>query len=746
MSRLIIISNRLPFSLDISGTEPVIRQSSGGLVSALKSYFERSKQSSNKFKEKVWIGSADFSQAEWEKFGNTLSGEDFSVEPVFIDDAEYSNYYNGFSNSTIWPLFHYFSSLTEYKKEYFDAYYNVNALFAKKIAAFLKPGDVVWIHDYQLMILPMLLRKEAPEATIGFFLHIPFPSYELYRLMPKEWKKSLLLGMLGADLVGFHTYDYVQHFIQSVKMILGIDNNYNKIHFDNRIIKADLFPIGIDFEKFRDASKNKKVQEISEDIRKNYEQKKIIFSVDRLDYTKGLNYRLQGFENFLVKYPEWMEKVIFILNIVPSRDVIPTYLDRKKQIEEKISTINGKFSTLHWQPIIYRYNHLAFEDLCALYLSAEVALITPMRDGMNLVAKEYVAASKEGGVLILSELAGAAAELNEALLVTPTDTDQMADYIDQALVMPIAEQKSRISFMQKRLTEYDVVSWVNDFLEQLADVKKDQQLKRAKLLDEATIEKINTHYRDAKKRFFLLDYDGTLSAYTKIPSEAAPDKKALNCLKVLSSDPRNEVVIISGRDLQTLDRWLGHLPLHFVSEHGVFIKHKNGQWETQTKISPEWKDQIRPMLQSYVTRCSGSLIEEKANTLSWHYRNTQPDLGFVRSRELLNNLLQLTSNTPVQVIDGNKVIEVRLAGMDKGMTGLKLANHFNPDFLLCIGDDTTDEDMFKALHKKAYTIRVGSETSSADYSIASQVEVVPFLDNLSFQPIRKKRWLFTSII
>ncbi|TDH27432.1 bifunctional alpha,alpha-trehalose-phosphate synthase (UDP-forming)/trehalose-phosphatase [Segetibacter sp. 3557_3] len=743
MSRLIIVSNRLPFSLDTSGDKPVIRQSSGGLVSALQSYFERSKQSAGKFKSKQWIGSANFSQEEWNAYSSTLSGEDFSIQPIFVDEHEYSDYYNGFSNSTIWPLFHYFSSLTEYQSEYYDAYKSVNELFAREIAAVVQPGDVVWIHDYQLMLLPMLLRQQAPEITIGFFLHIPFPSYELYRLLPASWRKNLLLGILGADLIGFHTYDYVSHFIQSVKMILRIDNHYNTIQFNNRLIKTELFPIGIDFEKFRDAVKNSKVKEISSDLRKVYGDKKIIFSVDRLDYTKGLNYRLKGFEQFLTRYPEWREKVIFILNIIPSRDAIPTYGERKKMIEENISMINGKFSTLHWQPLIYRYNHLAFEDLCALYQTAEVALITPLRDGMNLVAKEYVAASNNGGVLILSELAGAAAELNEALLLTPTDTDQMAEYLATALEMPLAEQKSRMKTMQGRLQEYDVVVWVNDFLDQLEEIKNEQRRAKAKLLDNATTEKIHRHYQGAKKRCFLLDYDGTLSPYTKLPSEAAPGKQVLQCLKNLSADPKNEVVIISGRDSQTLDKWLSHLPIHFVSEHGVFIKHKNGKWETQTKVSPEWKDKIRPMFQSYVTRCAGSLIEEKANTLSWHYRNTQPDLGFVRSRELLNNLLQLTSNTPIQVIDGNKVIEVRLSGMDKGITGLKLSTHFNADFMICIGDDTTDEDMFKALHNKAYTIRVGSETTAADYSLSSQEEVIPFLENLmQEQPSRKKRWLF----
>jgi trehalose 6-phosphate synthase/phosphatase len=452
--------------------------------------------------------------------------------------------------------------------------------------------------------------------------------------------------------------------------------------------------------------------------------------VDRLDYTKGLNYRLEGYESFLQRYPEWREKVIFILNIVPSRDKIAAYNDRKRMIEEKVSEINGKYSSIQWQPLIYRYNHLPFKELCGLYLAANIALITPLRDGMNLVAKEFVASSQEGGVLILSELTGAASELNEALLVNPTDTEEMANTIARSLIMPLEEQKHRMEAMQKRLSEYDVIQWVNDFLEQLARVKNDQKKMEVKLLDAETIAKIKDDYAKAAKRVILLDYDGTLTALTKIPSEAFPSQEVLRFLQELSSDKKNEVVIISGRDAETLQKWLGHLKLNFVAEHGALIKYKNGTWHSQTNVPSGWKEEIRPMLETYVLRCPGSQIEEKQNTISWHYRNAHNDLGFLRSRELLNNLSELTGNSPIQVIDGNKVIEVRLTGMDKGMTALKVINKFSPDFTLCIGDDTTDEDMFSAVELKAYTIKIGNGTTAARFNVASQEEVLPFLQEI----------------
>jgi len=731
MSRLIIISNRLPFSLDTTGDKPQIRQSSGGLVSALKGYFEQSSQKGTQFTEKIWVGSCEFSVKDWNENKDNLQGADFSIEPVFLDKELYSDYYNGFSNSTIWPLFHYFPSITEYKKKHFDAYCKVNKLFADRIIEIMQPDDVIWVHDYQLMIVPQMLRKAYADATIGFFLHIPFPSYEIFRMLPREWKNIIMQGLMGADLVGFHTYDYAQYFIISAKMVLGLDNSYNTLQYNNRLVKSDLFPIGIDFNKFKNASEDKEVIAYKDDLLKNFQDKKIIFSVDRLDYTKGLTPRLQGYENFLERYPEWREKVIFILNIVPSRDTIPRYNERKRSIEQMVSTINGKYSTIQWQPIIYRYNHLEFQELCGLYLAANVALITPLRDGMNLVAKEFVASSKEGGVLILSELTGAANELNEACLVNPTDTEEMADTIATALMMPLEEQKSRMQVMQKRLSEYDVVQWVNDFLDQLAKTKKEEKKLKVKLLDSNNTRKIISDYKQAQKRLILLDYDGTLSPLMKMPKQAAPKEELLNYLQLVTADEKNEVVIISGRDADTLETWLGHLNLSFIAEHGALIKYKEGVWESQTTVPSEWKNEIRPMLESYVFRCAGSFLEEKQHSLSWHYRNTHPGLGFIRSRELLNNLLQLTTNTPIQIIDGNKVLEVRISGMDKGMTALKLVNRFDPDFILCIGDDTTDEDMFKALESKAYTIKVGNASTAAVYNIDNQASVLPLLSQFN---------------
>jgi trehalose 6-phosphate synthase/phosphatase len=745
MSRLIIISNRLPVSIDKAGDDVVVRPSSGGLVSAIKSYLEGAGKDARLFQNTIWIGSVDASEEDWKLITDmqALQGN-FEVEPVFVEKKTYDAFYNGFSNSTLWPLFHYFPSLVEYDAESFAAYKQVNRIFAEKITAVYQPGDVVWVHDYQLLLLPQLIRSSVPEATIGFFLHIPFPSYEIFRLLPTAWKRELLQGMLGADLIGFHTHDYVQHFIQSTKMVLAAENQFSTVYFKNRIIKTDLFPIGIDYEGFEKAATKDTVVAINKKLQKTFSEQKIIFSVDRLDYTKGLNYRLDGYETFLKTHAGWHEKLVFILNIVPSRDEITAYIQRKKQIEEKVSTINGKYATLNWQPVIYRYNHLDFDEMCALYQTADVALITPLRDGMNLVAKEYVASCTKKGVLILSELAGAASEMNEALLVNPTDTTEVADAIATALTMPLADQQSRLAFMKKRLADYNVVRWVNDFLEELKKARVEQEKIKVTYLNAALMQTISDDYKNTSKRCLLLDYDGTLSPLQKLPALAKPSPEVIEVLKTLADDRQNDVVVISGRDADTLEAWLGSLPVHLVAEHGATIRYKGSDWQQQSTASSEWKGTIRPVLQLFVSRCAGSFIEEKKNTLAWHYRNTGRDMGFMRSRELRNTLLQLTANSTLQVIDGNKVLEVRVIGIDKGATVQNLVAQFTPDFTLCMGDDTTDEDMFRALAGKGYTIKIGGGITAAQYSVPSQAHVLPLLQNL-IKAVPKEQYGYSQV-
>ena len=708
-----------------------MKESDGGLVSALKSYFENA-QDVDSFSSTVWIGSADFPEARWEKYKENPTGKaSFDVVPIFVETKVYNRYYNGFCNATIWPLFHYFPSLVEFDEETFQSFEQVNHLFAEKLLSILQPGDILWIHDYQLMQLPGLIREQIPDAIIGFFLHIPFPSFEIFRLLHKPWKEKIVSGMLGADLIGFHTHEYVQHFLKTVQMVHGHDSQYRNILMRDKIVKAEMFPLGIDFDKFHNAATNPDVIKKREQIQNNFQEKKIIFSVDRLDYTKGVTHRLAGFERFLDQHTEWRGKVVFILVIVPSRQIISKYNERKKLIEERVGRINGKYSSLEWQPIIYRYSNLSFEDLCALYQSADVGLITPIRDGMNLVAKEYVASQQEKGVLILSELAGAANEMGEAVLVNPMDKEELAQSIHTALTMAPELQKQKMGTLQKRLREYSVFHWVNDFLKQLDEIKEYQVSQRTKHITPAIEAEITTRYKKASRRHLFLDYDGTLVPFSKHPKLAVPNEDLISLLRRIASDPKTFVTIISGRDSATLEEWFNDLPVNLVAEHGASVRMKNGQWVHHREIDQSWKPIMRPTMELYAQRSPGSFLEEKTHTLAWHYRNVHPELGFIRSRELLDNLHHLVRNTPLQIIDGNKVIEVRISGVDKGSVAKKFLETEDYDFIMAVGDDKTDEDMFKALADKAVTVKIGSAHTAAQYNLTSQNEVHHLLNQLT---------------
>ena len=727
--RLIIVSNRLPFQAEEKENQWSFRQSSGGLVSAIKSYFESSHDA---YSDRIWIGTPDFSRDKWDAFLASQTITDFEPVPVFVEDVLYNDFYAGFSNSVIWPLFHYFPSFVDFKQNHYEAYKEVNELFAECIAAHCDENDTVWIHDYHLFLLPELLRKKKPKITIGFFLHIPFPTFEIFREIPRKWKKEILAGLLGADLVGFHTIEYSRYFLEALQMELNVDNDFGTVYYGNRAIKTDVFPIGIDNQKFKNAVDNPQVIQLKKEIRVSFPTQKIMFSLDRLDYTKGVLQRLKAYELFLSQNQGWHGKVVMILNVIPSRDQMAKYTERKLLIEQSLSNINGKFSTYDWQPIIYFYQHLDFENLAALYQEADIGLVTPLRDGMNLVAKEYVASkTAQEGVLILSELAGAANELSEALLVNPFDEEEMSAAILQALTMGVAEQKNKMVLMQKRLEEYDVMRWVDDFLAELYKVKLIQQKRKIILLDKTTCNKIIKKIKAANKRLYFFDYDGTLVPFANFPSQAIPNKEVVTILKDISARKENQVVIISGRDSKTLDSWLGNLNVAIVAEHGALIRYSGEDWQVLTEPEKDWKKNVLPVMQLFAERFNGSFVEEKDFSIAWHYRNVQKRLGFSRSRELLNNLSHIVANTSLRVIDGNKVVEVRSAFTNKGIVAKKIMQEQSPDFILCMGDDKTDEDMFEAMLPYAETIKIGEGGTAAAYSIPKQEEVLSFLNILN---------------
>ncbi|MCC2546400.1 bifunctional alpha,alpha-trehalose-phosphate synthase (UDP-forming)/trehalose-phosphatase [Hymenobacter sp. BT175] len=704
MPRTLIVSNRLPTKAQRTEAGVSFTPSEGGLATGLGSIY--------KANDGQWIGWPGLyldSEAEEAQVTEELRAD--SMTPVFLTETEIKEFYEGFSNETLWPTFHYFAQYAVYDQQYWESYVAVNEKFCRAVLAVAHPDDTIWVHDYQLLLLPQLLRKALPEASIGFFLHIPFPSQEILRVLP--WRTQLLEGMLGADLIGFHTFGYMRHFLSSVHQLLGFANQNGLIDAGSRSVQVDAFPMGIDYDKYAQLATTPETKAVLETYRQALQTPHVILSIDRLDYTKGIAERLRAFELLLKRYPELCEQVCLLMVVVPSRDQVEKYKELKEEIDELVGRINGTYRTLTWNPIQYFYRSFSLEELSAMYCVADVALVTPMRDGMNLVAKEFVASqTQQRGVLILSERAGAARELSDALIINPTDTSQLADTMREALAMPEEEQIQRMSAMQELVQRYNVHHWVQLFMDRLQYIKLKQQTLATFELDEAARSALVQGYGQAGKRLLFLDYDGTLVGFNRAPQRARPDQELLQLLTDLAADERNRVVVISGRDRQTLAQWLGHLPIDLICEHGAWLRPRGEEWTTIQPLNSLWKREIRPLLELHVDRTAGAFIEEKEFSLAWHYRRVDADLGELRSRELSNHLHFLASNTDLQVLEGNKVVEVKNAGVHKGAATARWVDTYPADFILALGDDRTDEDIFRALPDSAYTIKVGQTVRS----------------------------------
>lgn len=723
MGKIIIVSNRLPVKIIHEDDSFYYVPSEGGLATGLSSIYKEG--------DNLWVGwPGQHVKKEEEKIQITKDLKAENMAPVFLSKKLIEKFYEGFSNDTIWPIFHYFLQYANFDYHLFDAYVEANKIFCNAVLEVAEDGDTIWIHDYQLLLLPQMVRRKLPTAGIGFFQHIPFPSYEVFRMMP--WRKKILRGMLGADLIGFHTYDDMRHFLSSVSRLVGIPNSRGRIESSNRITEVDSFPMGIDYNKYAITAASPKTIDQEIKYRASLGNQKLIVSVDRLDYSKGLPKRLEAFEMFLEKYPEYEEKVSIIMIVVPSRDNVGQYKELKEEVDLLVGRINGRFGKLNWTPIHYFYRSFAPESLSAFYRMAHVALVTPMRDGMNLVCKEFIASRLDKtGVLILSEMAGASKELSDAILVNPNNSEQMVDAIYQALTMPEEEQIVHISLMQETLKRYNINHWVKMFTDRLNNIIEIQKSMATKNLDEQANKSIAEEFGNANKRMMFLDYDGTLTGFQPDPQAAKPDATLLNLLKKLTSNPKNRVVIISGRDRETLDKWMGHMPIDIIAEHGVWLKERGGEWNPITKLKSDWKNEFRPMLEAYVNRTPGSLIEEKDHSLVWHFRKVETGLGELRSRELSSHLKYLSTGKNLQVLEGDMVVEVKNADVNKGRAAQKWINTYEHDFALAIGDDWTDEDTFKAMPENAITIKVGSTSSAANYNIPTFKEVRGFLKLLA---------------
>jgi len=719
--KTIIVSNRLPVKVLQDGEQFEFQPSEGGLATGLGSIYQ---QGNN-----VWIGWPGLEPEEEQQPEIKRRLAELNLLPVFLTQEEINLYYEGFSNETLWPVFHYFPSYAHFEQHYWDSYQVVNEKFKAAILKILEPGDTLWIHDYQLLLLPGMIREEMPDITIGFFLHIPFPSLEIFRLIP--WRTDLLEGMLGADLIGVHTFDDARHFISSATRLLPVQASSNILIYNNRVTAVEPFPMGIDSGKFEQLPGSEEVQHEIALLRESFGDVKMILSIDRLDYSKGILERLQAFELLLQENPEYIEKVVLYMIVVPSRDNVPRYSELHDEIDMLTGNINARYRTLNWLPIHYYYRSFPVETLSALYSTADVCLVSPMRDGMNLVCKEYVASrTDDSGVLILSELAGAAKELADAIIVNPNNIGEIYRAIMEALKMPLDEQQRRMKAMRQIVRKFNVKHWVKIYMDRLYEVKEMQNSMQTKYAGAAIKEQITAKYTASSKRIILLDYDGTLVGFNVNIEMAFPDEELLGIIRSLTDDPRNHVVIISGRNYETLEKWFGTLPLDMIAEHGVWQKKQNSAWVKQPGLTSIWKQEVYPVLETFTDRTPGSFIEEKSFSLVWHYRKVERGLGELRATELMNNLRYLTADKGLQLMPGNKIIEIKNIEVNKGKAALTFFEGQDYDFIMAMGDDHTDEDIFKVLPEKAVSIKIGSDISAANYYLNNFREVRALLHSL----------------
>ncbi|MFA5292015.1 MAG: bifunctional alpha,alpha-trehalose-phosphate synthase (UDP-forming)/trehalose-phosphatase [Phycisphaerae bacterium] len=714
MTRIINITNRLPLTI---GEEIV--ESGGGVVSALEGV--------RRNYDMIWVGWPGKTVADKKDQQNIekILAKEYHCLPVFLSQDEITGYYHGFSNSTLWPLLHYRSHYVRYRQDWWRQYKQVNRKFTDTVLKIAKEGDIIWVHDYQLMLVPQMLKQSGRNLKIGFFLHTPFPSYEVFRCHPQ--RKELLAGMIGADLIGFHTFGYMRHFRSSAMRLLSAECDSMVIRCDDRNCYMGVFPIGANIQSFQAELKTERFRKKLADYKRIYRRKKVVLSVERLDYSKGIPRKLEAIDRFLTKYPD-KNNIVFIFISVPSRDEVPEYAQLKASVESMVGRLNGKHATVENIPIHFIYKSVDFTDLCALYRLADVAMVTPLMDGMNLVAKEYVACRPDfTGALILSEFTGSANELFQAFIVNPYDIDVVAENLKLALSSPKEDIKRRMKGMYERVTQFDAKYWAQTFINELNKLKIEQ----VTVQEEGDVRnKLVKSVRKSKKMAFFIDYDGTLSDLQNDPDNAGPDEQVKQLLDALSDKKSIDTFLISGRKGPELEKWFGKYDITLIAEHGFsYYRPQNRRWlKSGRNEDLSWKKSVKKIFEQYVSITQGSFVEEKVSSVVWHYRMADPEFGMLNAQQLMAMLQDMLSNLPVEVHHGKKIIEVSSMQANKGLALMKfIGGKTKYDFVLCAGDDQTDESMFKLADKRLFKIKIGQGQSNAEFRIDNPKEFVNIL-------------------
>lgn len=736
--------------------------------------------------EVIYIGclKEEIKPSEQDDVAQTLL-DTFKCVPAFLPPDLFSKFYHGFCKQHLWPLFHYMLPLSpdlggRFDRSLWQAYVSVNKIFADKVMEVISPDDdFVWVHDYHLMILPTFLRKRFNRMKLGFFLHSPFPSSEIYRTLPV--RDELLRALLNSDLIGFHTFDYARHFLSCCSRMLGLSyqskRGYIGLEYYGRTVSIKILPVGIHIGQLQSVLNLPETESKVAELQDQFRGKTVLLGVDDMDIFKGISLKLLAMEQLLIQHPDKRGKVVLIQIANPARGRGKDVLEVQLETDATVKRINETFGEQGYSPVVLIDTPLQFYERIAYYVIAECCLVTAVRDGMNLIPYEYIICRQgneklnetlrlspttpKKSMLVVSEFIGCSPSLSGAIRVNPWNIDAVAEAMDSALIIPEGEKQMRHEKHYRYVSTHDVAYWARSFLQDLERACKDHMRRRCWgigfglgfrviALDpnfrKLSVEHIVSAYKRSKNRAILLDYDGAMMLPGSIIT--TPNTEAIGILNNLCNDPRNVVFLVSGKDRKTLTEWFSSCEkLGIAAEHGYFVRsNQNVDWETCVSIPDfDWKQIAEPVMQLYTETTDGSTIEAKESALVWNYQYADPDFGFCQAKELLDHLESVLANEPVSVKSGQHIVEVKPQGVNKGLVAERLLLTMKqkamlPDFVLCIGDDRSDEDMFEVIMSardslsavsEVFACTVGQKPSKAKYFLEDTTEILKMLQFLA---------------
>lgn len=736
--------------------------------------------------EVIYVGSlkVDVDLSEQDDVSQLLLDR-FKCVPAFLPPDILTKFYHGFCKQHLWPLFHYMLPFSathggRFDRSLWEAYVSANKIFSQRVIEVINPEeDYVWIHDYHLMVLPTFLRRRFTRLRMGFFLHSPFPSSEIYRTLPV--REEILKALLNADLIGFHTFDYARHFLSCCSRMLGLEyqskRGYIGLEYYGRTVGIKIMPVGIHMGQIesvlRLADKDWRVQE----LKQQFEGKIVLLGVDDMDIFKGVDLKLLAMEHLLKQHPKWQGRAVLVQIANPARGRGKDLEEIQAEIHASCKRINETFGRPGYEPVVFIDKPVSLSERAAYHTIAECVVVTAVRDGMNLTPYEYIvcrqgvpgsessfeSSAPKKSMLVVSEFIGCSPSLSGAIRVNPWNIEATAEAMHEAIQMNEAEKQLRHEKHYRYVSTHDVAYWARSFFQDMERTCKDHFKRRCwgiglsfgfrvVALDpnfrKLSIDAIVSAYLRSKSRAILFDYDGTVMPQTSI--NKAPSQAVISIINTLCNDARNTVFVVSGRGKDSLGKWFSPCKkLGIAAEHGYFMRWSaNEEWQNcGQSVDFGWIQIAEPVMKLYTESTDGSYIEIKESALVWHHRDADPGFGSSQAKEMLDHLESVLANEPAAVKSGQFIVEVKPQGVSKGIVAEKIfttmaESRRHADFVLCIGDDRSDEDMFEIIgnatasgvlssNASVFACTVGQKPSKAKYYLDDTAEVVTMLDALA---------------